>query len=180
MADQLDVSEIIGRLRNAAVQGDATKAVRAIVEEVVSDPERASRSFPDVGDDVILFEDDTVSIWYCHFHPGVSVPAHDHQLSACIGVFRGRERNDLFEADPDGGIRKSSEVFLEPGSVLSIGPNAIHAVACVSDVPCNGLHVYLGNLTEVERTLFDVDRNEAMRFDDENYARLMAADRYRA
>ncbi|SHK01503.1 Predicted metal-dependent enzyme of the double-stranded beta helix superfamily [Shimia gijangensis] len=178
MAQELNVQDIIARLRVAATQDDATKAVRAIVEEVVADPESAAHAFGDPGEDVILYEDETVSIWYTHFHPAMAVPAHDHQLSACIGVFHGRERNDLFEAGPDGGIRKSSEVFLEPGDVFAIGPKAIHSVACVSEGPCNGLHVYLGNLTEVDRTLFDVDTGRSMKFDDANYERLMAADRF--
>lgn len=178
MAKELNVDDIVARLRAAAVAEDATKQVRGIVEEVVADPEAAARAFGDPGDDVILFEDDTVSIWYCHFHPGMSVPAHDHQMSATIGVFRGRERNDLFEADPAGGIRKSSEVFLGAGDVFAIGPSAIHSVTCVSEEPCNGLHVYLGELTTVDRTLFDIDTGASMRFDDANYERLIAEDRY--
>lgn len=174
----LNVEQIVTRLRAAAVASDARADVRAIVEEVVSDPEAAASAFGDPGDDVILFEDDTVSIWYCHFHPGMSVPAHDHQVSGTIGVFRGRERNDFFKADTEGGLRKSSDVFLGPGDTMSFGPSAIHSVTCVSQMPCNGLHVYLGPLTQVERTLFDIDKGQAMPFDDENYEKLMAADRF--
>ncbi|WP_127114277.1 hypothetical protein [Shimia sediminis] len=178
MPEPLNIDDIVARLRAAAKTPEARAKVRAIVEEVVADPDAAARAFGDPGDDVILFEDDTVSIWYCHFHPGMSVPAHDHQLSGSIGVFRGRERNDFFNADPAGGLRKSSDVFLGPGDALSFGPNAIHSVTCVSETPCNGLHVYLGALTTVERTLFDIDKGDAMPFDDENYEKLMAADRF--
>lgn len=178
MSANLTVDDIVARLRKAAMAPDARAQVRAIVEEVVADPEAASQAFPDPGDDVILFEDETVSIWYCHFHPGMSVPAHDHQVSGSIGVFRGRERNDFFEADPAGGLRKSSDVFLGPGDTLNFGPNAIHSVTCVSETPCNGLHVYLGPLTQVERTLFDIDKGDAMPFDDANYEKLMASDRF--
>lgn len=48
--------------------------------------------------------------------------------------------------DPNGGIRKSSEVELSAGQVLAIGPSAIHAVGCASVEPCCGIHVYLGAL----------------------------------
>ena len=178
MSVELNVEDIVARLRRAAVAPEARKEVRAIVEEVVADPEAAARAFGDPGEDVILFEDATVSIWYCHFPPGMSVPAHDHQVSGSIGVFRGRERNDFFEADPAGGLRKSSDVFLGPGDTLNFGPNAIHSVTCVSETPCNGLHVYLGELTAVERTLFDIDKGKAMPFDDGNYEKLMAVDRF--
>ncbi|WP_299351337.1 hypothetical protein [uncultured Shimia sp.] len=176
----MSVDTIVAQLRAAAAGKTPIKDVRTIVETLVADPERAANTFGDPGEDVILFEDETVSIWYCHFHPGMSVPAHDHQVSGTIGVFRGRERNDFFEADPSGGLRKSSDVFLGPGDTLSFGPSAIHSVSCVSETPCNGLHVYLGPLTTVERTLFDIDKGAEMPFDDENYDRLMASDRFTA
>lgn len=60
--------------------------------------------------------------------------------------------------------------------MLQIGPNAIHAVGCASETPTCGIHVYLGELTQVERSLFDVAAGAEMTFDDDNYQRLKSAD----
>lgn len=176
MNESFDIDAMVDRLRDAAVGEDAPRRVRAIIEEVVADPDILAAAVPHYGEDVVLFEDDTVSIWYAHFDPGKMVPAHDHQMSAVIGVFRGQERNNFYEADGDGGLRKSSDVVLGPGDVLSIGPSAIHSVACVSAVPCNGFHVYMGELTTVERSLFDVKAGKRLPFDEASYAALIGAD----
>ena len=172
-----DLETLLKRLKIAAVESDAVKAVHAILEDTVADPALVIAGMPDFEDnDVILFEDDTVSIWHSRFLPGITVPAHDHQMSATIGIYRGSERNDLFENDPLGGIRKSSEVVLVAGDVFSIGPSAIHTVSCISDEPCCGIHVYLGNLTAVDRSLFDTEAGVTMCFTDENYHLLMRPD----
>lgn len=174
-----DVQTFINDVREIATDGDAPKVLRTYFDTLMEDPDAVRDAFPpELTGDQILFEDDSVSVWRTSFEPGVSVPTHDHQMSAVICVYQGQERNDFFEADPSGGLRRSSEVVLERGSVFSIGPSAIHSVTCISDEPALGLHVYLGNLTNVERTLFDIDKGTAMKFDDENYEKLMAADRF--
>lgn len=173
------VDTFVADMREIAAGEDAPKKLRSYIDGLMEDPEDVQKAFPpELTGDQILFEDDTVSVWRTSFQPGVSVPAHDHQMSAVICVYQGAERNDFFEADPEGGLRRSGEVVLTPGSVLSVGPSAIHSVTCTSDEPALGLHVYLGNLTTVERTLFDIDNGTAMRFDDANYEKLMAADRF--
>lgn len=169
-----DLEKMLEQLKAAAVAPEAANDVRSILEQLIANPESVALGMKEFeGDDAILFEDDTVSIWHTHFVPGMTVPAHDHQMSAVICVYRGSERNDFFENDPAGGIRKSGKAELSAGDVFSIGPNAIHTVTCISDEPCCGIHVYLGNLTKVERSLFDVDAGEAMPFTDANYYRLV-------
>ena len=57
---------------------------------------RQCRSYDN--DDEVLFEDDTVSIWFVRFVPGLHVPPHDHQTTATIGVYEGAEDNSLLPA----------------------------------------------------------------------------------
>lgn len=173
--NNFDLDDLVNRLRDAA-KGEAPRpTIKAILQQAVEDPQQMRDGMPEFEDnDTILFEDESVSIWHCRFMPGYSVPAHDHQMSATIGVYIGAERNDFFENDPQGGIRKSSEVELSAGNVLEIGPSAIHAVGCASDEPCCGIHVYLGELTTVDRSLFDTAENTILNFTDANYQRLIS------
>ncbi|MEH6631628.1 MAG: hypothetical protein V7776_12405 [Halopseudomonas aestusnigri] len=180
-SDKFDLDDLLARLKKAAITPDAARAVRAILEETVSAPEAVAIGMPTFTEnEAILFEDDTISIWFCRFMPGISVPPHDHQMSATIGIYRGSERNDFYEKDPTkdtnngdlGGIRKSGKAELSPGEVLSIGPSAIHSVTCISDEPCCGIHVYLGKLSTVDRSLFNTETNETLKFTDENYHQL--------
>ena len=48
------------------------------------------------------------------------------------------------------GSRRSR---IETGEVLSMGPDAIHSVELGSPEASYAIHVYLGNLTNIERTL---------------------------
>lgn len=172
-----DLEDLLERLKLAAAGPDAANAVRALVEQAVADPAQMVAGMPDFKEnDVILFEDDTISIWHSRFLPSITVPAHDHQMSAVTGVYRGSERNDLYEKDPSGGLRKSSDVVLVPGDVFSIGPSAIHTVSCISAEPCCGLHVYLGKLTTVKRSLFDTKSGSVLPCTEENYHQYMRRD----
>ena len=168
------LDELVADLRKAADAENPRASVKTLLEATVADLDRVRAGMPEFEDnELILHEDETVSIWHCRFMPGQTVPAHDHQMLATIAVYSGAERNDFYKADPEtGGIRKSSEVVLEAGNVLQIGPNAIHAVGCASEEPCLGIHVYLGELTKVERSLFDTGTGEVMTFSDDNYHRL--------
>ncbi|MEM7188070.1 MAG: hypothetical protein AAF439_00535 [Pseudomonadota bacterium] len=178
MSTDFNLDALVADLRSASTEARPQQAVKSVLQAAMSNPDNVVAGMPNFEDnDVVLFEDDTISIWHCRFMPGQTVPAHDHQMHATIGVYKGAERNDFYDADPStGGMRKTVEVVLEPGKVLQIGPDAIHAVGCASDDPCQGIHVYLGKLTTVDRSLFDTETGEAMAFSDENYERLTKAD----
>ena len=171
------VQDLVQVLRTAAASETPAEAVRSVLENFVEDPQRAKDLLPTFEDnDVILHEDDSVSIWHCRFMPGFAVPAHDHQTHATIAVYDGAERNDFFERGEDGSLSKTHQVELCPGDVAQIGPDDIHAVACAGDTPCQGIHVYLAALTQVDRSLFDIESGEEMKFSDDNYNRLIGPD----
>lgn len=176
MAEQqvarFSIDELVKELRAASTQTTAVAKVRAIMDRAFAEPQIVDAHMPEYeDDDVVLYEDDDISVWHCRFRPGVAVPPHDHQVSATIGVYRGTERNDFYKAG-ENGITPSNGVDMTPGSVVSIGPSAIHSVICTSDEPSCGIHVYHGPLTRVERHLFDVRAGKTLAFNDEDYARL--------
>ncbi|QMU58828.1 MAG: hypothetical protein GKR98_11865 [Boseongicola sp.] len=175
--ERFDLDKLVNDLRGAATGANANGAIKDILKKTVSEPEQLSKMMPDFEEnDVILFEDETISIWHCRFMPGHTVPAHDHQMLATIGVYRGAERNEFYETDDTGAMHKVSEVQLTAGNVLQIGPDAIHAVGCDSPEPCCGIHVYLGELTTVDRSIFDIKSGEELKFTDDNYNKLTSRD----
>lgn len=168
---QLDV--LITDLRAATEDEAADEAIISILNRFVAAPDAADSILPDFAeDDVVLFEDDTLSVWFCRFQPGATVPPHDHRIAATIAVVTGTEQNDFFTADDEGRLIHSDSRAVTPGQVLHIPDDAIHSVSCVSDIPSTAIHVYQGALTRIDRNLFDTDRNETLAYTDENYARL--------
>ena len=172
-----NLERLVADLRVAALKDNAGEQIDALLRDAVQDPDRIAAGMPAFPeDDTILFEDDSISIWHCRFQPGFTVPAHDHQMRATVAVYDGAERNDFYARTAAGELALERSVEVKPGMVIQIEPDDVHAVGCASTKPCSGIHVYQGKLTTVERSLFDTNRNEAMPFSDENYARLTRED----
>jgi len=175
--NKFNIDQLVDELKTAALSADAKAQVKSILEQIVKDPGWVAKSIPDYADDdVILFEDDTVSIWHCRFLKGLSVPAHDHQMVATIAVYQGAERNVLWVSSDTGEIEEKTEIVVNAGKVLQLGPDAIHSVRSTDDTDSCAIHVYLGKLTTVKRSLFDAKNGVALQFDDDNYQRLISAD----
>lgn len=168
-----DLDTFVSELRAAAVEDDAPKRIRALMNDAFKEPAVVKAAMSDYsGEEEVLFEDDTVSIWYVGFDSAKHVPPHDHQTQAFIGVYDGREKNHFYLVG-DGALEHKTTKLVEPGDVISLGPDAIHSVETANDEFCYGIHVYLGPLTTIERSLFDWDSGAPEPFTDEAYDRLL-------
>jgi predicted metal-dependent enzyme (double-stranded beta helix superfamily) len=164
-----DIDQFILNLRAAAKETGAVVRVRHLMDEAFKNPTAIEAAMPDYAtDDEILFEDDSVSIWFCRFVPGLHVPPHDHQTTATIGVYRGAEDNHFYLREGDQLVQKSTR-RIGVGEVISIKPDGIHSVEAANQSPSLAIHVYLARLTTIERSLFDWDDGNACPFTDENY-----------
>jgi len=166
------LDDFVQQLRVAAVSDDAVKRVRELMTDAFRDPEAVRTAMPDFeNDDEVLFEDDTVSIWFVRFMPGIHVPPHDHQTMATIGVYEGAEDNHFYLCEADRLVHKSSK-RVSPGDVIALKPDGIHSVEAADNTQCCGIHVYLAKLTTIKRSLFDWDSGDASLYTDENYERM--------
>lgn len=170
---EFDIDAFVEALRQAA-DGDAPmKATRALMRTAFASPAAIAAGMPRyAGDEEILHEDATVSIWFCRFQPGVLVPPHDHQTTATIGVYQGAEIN-RFHVRRAARLAHASTRRLAPGDVISLRPGTIHSVHADGDRPSCAIHVYLAALSTIERSLFDWDTGEPCAFNDANYDRLL-------
>jgi len=167
-----NLDNFILELRAAAVTDDAVKRVRGLMTDAFRDPESIQAAMPHYdNDDEVLFEDDSVSIWFVRFVPGLHVPPHDHQTMATIGVYEGAEDNHLYLRESGRLVHKTSK-RVGPGEVIALKPDGIHSVEAADGAQSCGIHVYLAKLTTIERSLFDWDGGEACPFTDENYERM--------
>ncbi len=166
---RFDLDSFIQRLRDAARSEEPVKKVRELMTEAFRDPETLRHAMPDYeNDDEILFEDDTVSIWFVRFKPGLHVPPHDHQTTATIGVYDGAENNHFYLREGDRLVHKSTR-RVGPGDVVAIKPDGIHSVEAADGRDSLGIHVYLARLSTIKRSLFDWETGEARPYTDDNY-----------
>lgn len=149
------LDQFVADARQAAAAPNALEMTDRLMSRLFSSPEMIRAGVPDMAEDEVnLFEDDTVSIWHERFLPSEELPPHDHQLPAVIGVYHGAERNRLFRK-AEGCLIPGGELILRAGQTHVFGPNDVHTVQALEGAPSLGLHIYLGPLTRVERSLFE-------------------------
>ena len=167
------LDQLVEHLKSATASEQPEATIKTLLTVFVEQPEQAKSAMPDFDqDEAILYEDDQISIWYCRFQPGASVPPHNHNMSAVIGVFHGTERNDMYERGDKDILKPLKSTDIHAGEVLSIAPDAIHGVTCTSAKPSEAIHVYLGALSRVDRDLYDMEHGTVLAFTDENYSQL--------
>jgi predicted metal-dependent enzyme (double-stranded beta helix superfamily) len=83
--------------------------------------------------------------------PGAQTPVHDHLAWGLVGLYRGRQDEDVFTRTDDGAtedravLNLASKNALTPGDLYELLPeNDIHRVRTTSDVTSVSLHL-LGN-----------------------------------
>ncbi|MDH3635911.1 MAG: hypothetical protein OES20_14515 [Gammaproteobacteria bacterium] len=167
-----NLDDYIQQLRAAARESEPGRKVRQLMNEAFQNPQAIGSAMPEFeNDDEVLFEDDSVSIWFVRFMPGLHVPPHDHQTTATIGVYEGAEDNHFYLRE-DGRLVHKSTKRVGPGDVIALKPDGIHSVEAANGKQSCAIHVYLAALTTIERSLFGWETGEATPFTDENYDRM--------
>lgn len=163
------IDDFVAAARKAAVDREPTRAVRQVLLNALKDPEPVADAIAaQEEDEILLHEDDTVSIWTCRFLPDRVVPPHEHKMDVHIGVFRGAEENILYRRK-DGELVRAKSKTVASGQVFSLGADGIHAVTAGGDEASLALHVYLGPLMQVERSLFDWKTGAEVAFTMDNF-----------
>ena len=164
-----NLDDFVQQLRAAALEGEPIRKVRELMNNAFSDPQAIKDAMPAFdNDDEVIFEDDSVSIWFVRFMPGLHVPPHDHQTTATIGVYEGAEDNHFYLREGGQLVHKTTK-RVGPGDVIALKPDGIHSVEAANGSQSCGIHVYLARLTTIERSLFDWESGAAKPFTDENY-----------
>jgi len=159
------LEQFVADCRNAVEQPEPFEAVCELMQRTVADSDAVNDAIERpteltrvgdiaIGFDKILYEDDRVTVFLVDTEPGHLQPPHDHQMHAVIGVYEGIEHNRFFKRK-QGALESAGEKDIGPGDVLRIHPVTIHAISAGASKPCRALHVYLGGLSDVDRSLFD-------------------------
>ncbi len=159
--DVKHLDDFVARARAAAASPDPAAETMALMVRTFADPQALDAALPEPEGEVCLFEDDTVSIWHERFEPDAELPPHDHAMPAFLGVYRGRERNRLWHV-AGGRAHPGGVLDLGPGQVHAFGPACVHSVIALDGAPSFGLHVYLGPLSEIERSLYNWESGEPL------------------
>jgi predicted metal-dependent enzyme (double-stranded beta helix superfamily) len=152
-------------------ESEGIVAVHELMQSVFANPSAVLRDMPIIEENErLLYEDDTCQVWYCGFSSEVHVPPHDHQCYACVGVYEGVEINHMYQHDQSPSeLKCKASLRLGVGDILQISPDDIHSVQSADAKKSKALHVYLGNLSKVNRHLFDWRTGDKVPFSEEKY-----------
>ena len=163
------LAELVAEARKAAAADEPAKAIRALLAETLTRREAMADAIAESADDeVLLFEDDTCSIWTCRYDPDVVLAPHEHAMAVHVAVYRGTEIEVLYKREP-GGMRHGGNKHVEAGDVISLGRDAIHAITSAGPGQSHAIHIYEGPLTQVTRSLFDWSSGAEIAFTMENF-----------
>lgn len=167
-----DLARLIADLGRAAAGPAPEKALRKVMADACAVPDDVARALPGDregdGED-LLHADGAITLYDVRLAPGVLYPAHDHGMAAVIGLYRGREINLFYRETSDGTLEEAARRETCRGEILPLGRDAIHAVANPDATPSGGLHVYLGDLTRIERRLWPAADRPPVPFADTAY-----------
>jgi predicted metal-dependent enzyme (double-stranded beta helix superfamily) len=100
--------------------------------------------------------------------PGQRTPVHDHTVWGMIGVLRGAELCEEYDAPSSGRpMAPRGRHRVGPGEVDKVSPTIgdIHVVAnALADRPSVSIHVYGANIGAVRRHVFDPATGASRRF----------------
>ena len=98
--------------------------------------------------------------------PGQTTPIHDHTVWGMVGVMRGAERCEEFDA-AGGRLRASATHELRAGGVDLVSPRIgdVHKVSnALADRPSVSIHVYGANIGAVKRHVYEAETGRVTSF----------------
>lgn len=128
---------------------DGQAALREVVAAAVAN---SAQIFAELGEPknagiVPLYRSPELTILNFAWAPCMSLMPHNHQMSAVIGIYSGREDN-VFWRRSDASIEAAGAKSLGAGEVATLGSNIIHSVTNpIAKMTC-ALHVYTGDFFE--------------------------------
>ena len=166
---QTILEELVSQIREAAPSEDPSSVIRTLMQSSQSKKDEfagAIAAMPE--DEVMLFEDQSCSIWTCRYDSDVVLAPHEHRMGVHIAVSRGVEVEVLYKRE-SGKLRHSGNSMIRAGDVVYLGEDAVHAVTADGIEQSHAIHVYEGPLTQIQRSLFDWVTGEEVEFTMENF-----------
>ena len=168
---RFDPEAFVTDCRAAADEADGPAAVRAVVEAAIRDGSSIDAALGrDLGEPDTLFSSDWLTVLRIRWPRGIRSWPHEHRMWAVIGVYAGHEQNRLYERSPDGLAERAARTVAER-DVLTLDADAIHSVETAH--LSVGLHVYGGDILNVERSAWGPDGREGSYRDESAAFRAM-------
>jgi len=152
-----DVDELVAQCKAAGGEAEPRKAVREILQRMISKPGEIGDTFrPTKGGLELVYVSPDLTVLNIVWAPGMVLFPHDHRMWANIAIYAGQEDNTFYHRNGDDPrvITASGGKELKVGDVLTLGTDAIHGVANPLDKLTAAIHVYGGDFVTKDRSVW--------------------------
>jgi len=159
----LDIDRFISDCIEAVEQDPTHRAALEVMQRALSDPSNvvAALGEPTKPGITALYQSPKLTIINLAWKPSTTVPPHNHEMWAVIGLYGGREDNIFWRRvkdHPDGIIEAAGAQALSTGDVCPLGRDIIHSVTNPIPRLTGALHIYGGDFFEAERSEWEAER----------------------
>ena len=163
------VQGFLAAARHALTAASPQQAMRALLDAMVAALHtRAGRWIEHDGDEMLLCAAPELTVYHIALSPRIHYPPHDHRVPAMIALYQGAETSFSYRRNGGALLREQRHDHAAP-CVAALPADAIHSVVNLGDVRSAAIHVYFGDLTALERSVWDADLREERRFDNRFY-----------
>src|SRR5262249_13055411 len=169
-----DLDQFIAYCRVALGENQSHKAAREVVARAVSDPARVLKRLgePQRSGVQKIYHSGDLTILNVVWGPRMTVPPHDHQMWAVIGIYTGREDNIFWRRLPGGKVEAAGGRALCGRGAGALWHNIIHFVTNPVPPFTRALHHFGGDFFAAERSEWDPETLREQPYDVEKTLRL--------
>jgi predicted metal-dependent enzyme (double-stranded beta helix superfamily) len=169
MTVQPTIEAFLAAARQALAGGSPERAMRALLDATVKTLHaRPGRWIEHGEDEMLLASSPDLTVYHIALSPRIHYPPHEHRVPAMIGLYQGTETSFSYRRDGKALLQTERHDHAAP-CIAALSPDVIHSVVNMGDVRSAAIHVYFGDLTAVERSIWDLDLREERRFDNRFY-----------
>jgi predicted metal-dependent enzyme (double-stranded beta helix superfamily) len=166
---QPTIDSFLGAAHRALTAASPQQAMRELLDATVAALSARLDSWIEHDDDeMLLASSPELTIYHIALSPRIHYPPHDHRLPAMIGLYQGVETSFSYQRNGKALVRTARHDYAAP-RVADLPVDLIHSVVNLGEVRSAAIHVYFGDLTTVERSIWDAELHEERRFDNRFY-----------
>lgn len=155
-----DLDQFIADCLAARGSDHPVRNIREVVAQAVCEPAAVLRCLGEPRRSAMqkLYHEPGLTILNVVFGPGMSIPPHDHRMSAVIGIYTGREDNVFWRRRPGargGDLEPAGARSLSERDTAPLGRDIIHSVTNPLSCLTGAIHVYSGDFFGAERSEWD-------------------------
>jgi predicted metal-dependent enzyme (double-stranded beta helix superfamily) len=149
---KFSIDDLVASCEDSVREADRMTAIAEVLRKSLADPAAVAATLaPGRAGITLLHHRPELTIINVVWAPGMRIFAHDHRMSAAIGVYAGREDNEFFRRDGDGLVPSNGR-RLETADVVVLGAETIHAVRNPDRRVTGAIHVYGGDFVNQPRS----------------------------